>query len=273
MLFELYEEESHVVFKVLGLKFKKKIDNKNVNINQVSGGEFIPILRNIERLNKIQTLVKDGVFQFDCKDMTIKISMPNVGLDFIQNEIIDNGNFFEHDNLKMAEKYIKKDFVILDAGANIGNHSLYFSKICKAKKVISFKPQNNLFETLNKNIEINNCSNIEAHKCALGSKIGYCTIDKFYTDCSGSTSFKEDEYGSYKLVTLDSLNIDQLDFCKVDVEGAQLEFLKGAKETHEKFKPTIWIEMLDQETIKDTDDNVANILPKKTFRRNGLCFC
>ena len=65
------------------------------------------------------------------------------------------------------------------------------------------------------------------------------------------------------------MNIEKLDFCKIDVEGHQLQLLKGAKETLAKHKPMIWIEMLYKEDFPQCDDMQENILPKKLLEEYG----
>ena len=45
--------------------------------------------------------------------------------------------------------------IVYDIGANIGNHTLYFSRTLNPKKIYSFEPAKELFETLNFNIKVN----------------------------------------------------------------------------------------------------------------------
>ena len=84
-------------------------------------------------------------------------------------------------------------------------------------------------------------------KCLVGNEQGF--IDKF-----GYAAFNaqvvEDKNGQENVRTLDSFNLDNISFIKIDVEGYELNLLKGAQETIEKNKPVIFIE----KTITKYDD-------------------
>lgn len=85
----------------------------------------------------------------------VKLYLPDYSQDLIQSEIVDRGTFYESDQLQIMSSYIKKDAVILDIGANIGNHSVYWATHNRAKKVYAFEPVRRTFEILQKNIQIN----------------------------------------------------------------------------------------------------------------------
>lgn len=219
---------------------------------------------------KAQMALKDNVFNFLFEDKIIKFYLPYALSDYIQSYILDSGNFLELNLLSKMRKYITTESVVLDAGANIGNHTVFFSKICNAKKVISFEPQKHLFNILEKNLELNDIVNAEKYDLALGEKEGSAQISDFDNTTCGSTQFSFTEDGDFKVISLDSLNLEQLDFCKIDVEGAQLEVLKGAKNTLETFKPIIWIELLNEESaIFNYNIDKEIILPQKFLEDLG----
>ena len=55
---------------------------------------------------------------------------------------------------------------------------------------------------------------------------------------SGTASIDTEGKYEAKLFTLDSFNYDKIDYLKVDIEGFELQFLKGATETIKRTKPT-----------------------------------
>ena len=65
------------------------------------------------------------------------------------------GNFYEADELRFLSNLVKKGATIVDIGANVGNHSLYFSHVMGAAKVIPFEPNPLAYELLIANILAN----------------------------------------------------------------------------------------------------------------------
>lgn len=87
-----------------------------------------------------------------------------VGLNVIAHEV------YEKKELDLILKSINEDTLkntLIDVGANIGNHSLYFSKFFK--KIIAFEPQKTLFEILKIN---SNSKNIDIYNFGLSNKDG-----------------------------------------------------------------------------------------------------
>lgn len=111
--------------------------------------------------------------------------------DLIQRLIFVSEDYFELDTLQMLkEKYMKADMNILDIGANIGNHTLFFVKECNAKHVYSFEPMPKTYEMLCKNIEINGLDNVTLYNTALGSREATVSVKEFNEKNYGGTSLK-----------------------------------------------------------------------------------
>lgn len=229
------------------------------------------ILNQILWYEKARTVLKDNVFNLRLEDQYINFYLPEALNDAVQGEIFKTNMFFEQDLLLEVREFIKPGSFILDAGTNIGNHTVFFSKICKAQKIYCFEPLKTAFGILEKNLELNNISNVEKYNVALGEEITKAVISDSYSDNLGGTGFAYTEDGDFDVVPLDSIKIDKLDFCKVDVEGCQLEFLNGAKDTLSKFKPVIWIEMLDESYKVGRGYNAERevILPQKVLDEYG----
>jgi len=211
-------------------------------------------LRSIDQQLKVITQMKDGVFSFVYKDTTIRFALPDVCRDTIQTNILDTGTFCDINNLERIRKYIQPGSVIADCGANIGNHMVFFAKICRAQTVFAFEPQKHCFDIVTQQIKLNGLENsVKPQNVALGDKIGAMIITNCEQGNSGGTRFGYSEPSGYSksdaisAITLDSLNLPQLDFMKIDVEGAQLSLLEGAKETLLRCAPTIWVELLGKE--------------------------
>lgn len=138
---------------------------------------------------------------------------------------------------------IEDDDVIIDGGGCWGDTALYFANKAKNTKVYAFEFVPSNIELFNKNIALNPNSNIELIKLALSGESGksYNLIDD-----GASSSVTEEETNnniSINTISIDDFvykyNVMKIDFIKLDIEGAELETLKGALNTIKKFKPKL----------------------------------
>lgn len=183
----------------------------------------------------------------------INFYLPYAGTDILQTCIAYAHTFHEFDLLKTVRNLLPPEPVIADIGANIGNHTVFFSKICRATKIYSFEPQKEMYEILQKNVELNHCVEVQLFNFALGNKKGMLSIHDFDPTNWGGTSFVQDNNGNIPVETFDSLNIQKVDFMKIDVEGAEVNVLQGAIETIKRDKPLIWCETLTRMALKAID--------------------
>ena len=177
------------------------------------------------------------------KTVTGNYYLPQFALkDLIRNEIIDN-KIFDKKVYETAIKYIQEDSVVLDIGSNFGQLSVLFSKCKKNVEVYSFEASKYIFEILNKNIQINN-ANDKSFNSLVGNEskqdlfIKKLNISKFNT--YGSNKIEKSDFinkDSSDLEKINSIKIDdilfnnQISLMKIDVQGYDLEVLKGAKKT------------------------------------------
>lgn len=152
-------------------------------------------------------------------------------------------------------QYIKKGDVCLDVGANIGWYTTLFAKLCGIKgEVHAFEPVPQTFATLERNVALNDKpSNVFLNNFGLGDVEQETEIHLFPDLPNGHSSLaaKPDERSetiSVLLKTLNSYiamrNITQVDFIKVDVEGAEQMFLRGGTNVfQQKNLPVIFMEM------------------------------
>ena len=115
----------------------------------------------------------------------------------------------------------KKFNHILDIGAWVGTWSLAMNKFCG--RVVAFEPDNVHYECLVKNVP----DNVETHQLAIGSEKKMISLsnDDF------TQSKRVIGEGSIPMITIDSLELDDVDVIKIDVEGYEMEVLKGAEDT------------------------------------------
>ena len=188
-------------------------------------------------------------FGFTCEGKKIRFCLPQLyhnGIsDFIQRRIYFDGTFFDYEALRyIKQNYLKEGAVILDIGSNIGNHVIFWLKICNAKTVYCFEPIKDIYDVLCKNIKVNHLENdTKLFNCAVGQSAGFGEIKSFNAKNTGSTEIKESEAGDIKIISIDSLDFeDNVDFIKIDVEGFEYDVLKGCVETLRRHKPIVYIE-------------------------------
>ncbi|MBP2833015.1 FkbM family methyltransferase [Aquimarina sp. U1-2] len=169
-----------------------------------------------------------------------------VANDRIGMSIIANG-FYEIDivtAIMNSLDFNTHEHTCLDIGANIGNHSVQFSAYFK--KVISFEPQIRNFKILKLNTDP--YESIHANNYGLSSKNEEAVINIPYNNSGGAShvveSSKKNDYYSeqIQLRVYDDEFEEKVAFVKIDVEGNELEVIKGMKNTIEKYKPVISFE-------------------------------
>jgi FkbM family methyltransferase len=160
----------------------------------------------------------------------------------------DNGiTFSSHDDITdelkrslkgyLLKHNLKEGETVVDCGAYIGEFTLYAAKaVGPSGRVIAFEPDPAIYKRLMANIELNGFANVAALNKGVWSRAG--TL-KFVGDSIKGYSFMSAEKDAAAIdvpvVSLDdelkSLNITKVDFIKMDVEGAELEALKGMART------------------------------------------
>lgn len=143
---------------------------------------------------------------------------------------------------------VRKGDVIIDAGANEGYLSIYYAKKVKAEgKIFAFEPDKINVSEMKRNIKLNdNVDNIKIYEDLLWKENS--RIEFFEAGTVASSVHyqpKNSRKVFRKAITIDSFckkeNLDRLDFVKMDIEGAEIEALIGAKDILKKFRPNFVI--------------------------------
>jgi FkbM family methyltransferase len=150
-----------------------------------------------------------------------------------------------------------KDSVVLDIGANIGNHSIYLAKVVGCR-VVCFEPDESLVSAINFSAKENRIQDkITIHNVAVGDAGGFCRLE-MNPDSPDSVGSQQVVvgHGAVPMITIDSLQLENIDCIKIDVEGFEEKVLIGAIETIRKNKPIIYAEAWNKESL----DKILKIL-------------
>ena len=142
-----------------------------------------------------------------------KMYLQNYDIDLIQGSIYKYCNYFEINCLNFVDKFIKDNSTIIDIGANIGNHTLYWANEKNALKIYAFEAIPYTFKILKKNIKINNLEDrVILYNYGLADKTCDGEIKTFCKQNLGGTRLKplqSDTQFKIPLRTLDSFDIDE----------------------------------------------------------------
>ncbi len=165
----------------------------------------------------------------------------------------------------------EKDFVFMDVGAHVGNHSLFMSKY--AAKVHAFEPNQRVRETLNSHIYVNNIENIKVHPVGLSNKDEkipfYASKDiqfsraSFRKDHDARNEYLEDLRVRVGDEIIEEKEIAVVDLIKVDVEGYEREVLEGLQNTIKRSRPAVIVE-ISETTRKSfgSRDDFESVFPE-----------
>src|SRR5258708_1806135 len=155
---------------------------------------------------------------------------------------------YEVDRIRAFENAVVPGAVVYDVGANVGIYSLVASlRAGPAGKVYSFEPLDRNLRYLHLHIALNNMRNclvVEEAVCNREGRLPFSAAA--WTSNMGRLSTEGEIL--VPSTTLDSCVYGQKGFrppnvVKIDVEGAELEVLKGASRTLAEFHPTIFLEI------------------------------
>lgn len=197
-------------------------------------------------------------------------NVDNLGFFYLDNrvDIIKNelraGHQWEKNIVELMALYIRPGSTAIDIGAHIGTHTLSMSKLVGSEgKVVAFEPQTKLYSELVMNLLLNGCHNTIAYRCALGDTLNTIEMNRPIPDNEGGTAIGKGG-DKAEMITLDSLNLKNVSFIKIDVENFEYEVLNGAEQTIKQNLPYMIIEIMGNiyEPIPNRDE-----LVQKTFSK------
>ncbi len=154
---------------------------------------------------------------------------------------------FAEDEIAILRQLVKPGQHVFDIGANIGAHAVALASLVGPQgRVSAFEPQRVIFQILNANVALNGLHHVTTHQTALGSAPGSIRVPPLNYAAEfnfGAVELDKVQQGEETaLVTFDSLAVAACDFAKIDVEGMEIEVLKGMAGTISRFRPAMYVE-------------------------------
>lgn len=163
---------------------------------------------------------------------------------------------YEPEVIAALENHVKEGMVVLDIGANHGYFTILCSQLVGPRGIVyAFEPEPANYQLLAKTLLANDFKNVQAVKLAVSSRSG---IEKLFTEEAylGTHSLEKKGAGDFIEVDLTSVDdfmklnqVERVDFVKIDVEGHEVEVLKGMTEAMQRWKPSIICEFQDQQLL------------------------
>ncbi len=168
---------------------------------------------------------------------------------------------YEQDEVKHIGACLKPGMLALDIGANLGYFTLLMAHCAGPQgSVHAFEPNPHMQLRLEQNVALNpECAaRVKIQKCALGGKKGeaefYCPVN----GREGTGGLKDtgrapvERVIKVEVVTLDEFvareGIEKIGFIKMDIEGGELDVLRGAADTLARMRPVILFEAYEENT-------------------------
>ena len=165
---------------------------------------------------------------------------------YLGRSFIEYGEFLQGE-IELLCALLNPGDLAIDCGANIGDTTLPLAKaVGKSGQVLAFEPAPFIFQMLCGNLAVNSLTNAEAYNNGVGN-------EKAFLVCAVGDPSKPDNFTAHRLtrqavghvtevVLLDEWKLEECALLKIDVEGMELDVLKGAAQTIERCRPFIYFE-------------------------------
>lgn len=185
---------------------------------------------------------------------------------YVGRSLAKYGEFSEGET-ELFRRIVQPGALIIEGGANIGAHTVSLSRMVgPGGTVLAFEPQRIVFQTLCANLALNSCANVFTFQCGLGETPGEINVPFLPPDRPanfGGLSLAGSSPGErVQLLTIDQLRLPACHFIKLDVEGMEVEAMKGAARTVASFRPILYLE----NDRRDRADELVGLLQSWGYR-------
>ncbi|WP_128564201.1 FkbM family methyltransferase [Methylobacterium crusticola] len=194
-------------------------------------------------MNIVEVNIAGRTFHLDSAD----------GMDAVARQIAA-GSYEAPLPFLMMATLVRIDGIFVDVGANTGIYSIMANSVAGGRKILAFEPLPKVLEALRRNLSLNNIAEqVEIHEVALSDKDGTAVLhipDPGHGLLETSASLEQGFQQVHSTITVpvkrfDDLAIpDLIGVIKVDIEGHEHAFLRGAQDTIMRDRPIVFAEVV-----------------------------
>jgi FkbM family methyltransferase len=169
--------------------------------------------------------------------------------------------FYDLPTQLLLQQELREGDLFVDVGANEGMITLLASRLVgPTGTVVSFEPNPVPREILRRGLQRNRIANVEVHACGLGDEDGELQlfvprVNSGEGSFTTPTSASEGYYAMCPVRIGDSMLQGRLPkLIKIDVEGFEAHVLRGLRQTLERARPIIVMEMIARHLARDGQD-------------------
>ncbi|MDN3508493.1 MAG: FkbM family methyltransferase [Candidatus Neptunochlamydia sp.] len=257
-----YLNQEHKEFQEMSLivKLRNQLESQEI--------DFYEFLNSMYQWNKnlhltSQNLTHTGIEKIELTDSCVTYTTKRLGIKLIFDgkdrrgvpfELLSFGGY-ESNELALFDNILNDDSILFDVGANIGWYALNWSKQFPNSTIYAFEPIPQTYDFLKTNAIINGSKNIHPYQLALSNSSG--SKPYYFTPESSVLASEKNilEYKNAKKINVTTTTIDgfientkikKLDLIKCDVEGAELNSIKGALKTIKNYQPIVVLELFHE---------------------------
>lgn len=192
----------------------------------------------------------ENVFELSADGISYRMLLPNADVDYIQRKLATEHVPYELPMLEDMRSRLSAGDLVVDAGANIGNHTMYLAAVAGCR-VAAFEPNTALAGALRSSLELNGLGDkVQVRELGLGKQAGRGQFAKAIPDNLGAQSITGGD-GPLEIVPLDSIEFPApVKAVKVDVEGMEIDVLEGAAGLIQRDRPVVYVECADQASFR-----------------------
>ena len=184
---------------------------------------------------------------------TYSLALTDAATDYIQRQINETGLPYELAMLREMRTRLDPGDLVVDVGANIGNHSIFLAAVAGCR-VVAFEPNTRLLQGLQSSIHANNLGPlVEVYAYAIGSVDGRGRFVQARPDNLGSQSIVPGA-GEIEIRSLDGFGFTNVRALKIDVESMELEVLMGAAKLIAEQRPLVYVECWSPDAYDGVSD-------------------